>query len=198
VPQITGSVLGVEGRSVNGKTIYDVAFSDGVKYATFKQPVADAAQRLVGQPAVADVTVKQKGQYMNYYLDEIAPGAGASQLPLAPAISPIPVNTGVGRSPEVEQRIVRQNVIGTAFNFIAHVYTGAGEEALAEAKGHALALAKELYSHAFHGQAPHNGVFVGNTLDGVPGTQPRTSPEVAAQVNEVVGAPAVAVGTPDW
>jgi hypothetical protein len=182
-------VLSVGGRQTKtGKTVFEVALSDGQKYTTFNDALAQQANTLVNQAVTAQVEVSQNGQYTNYNLIAIRPSTVSSQgLPLAPAISPIPVNTGGGgRSPEVEQRIVRQNVIGTAFNFIAHVYTGAGEEALAEAKGHALALAKELYSHAFHGQAP----------------TPTTAPDVAAQVNEVVGAPAVAVGpptsTPDW
>ena len=193
--EIQAKVLTVGSRPTKtGKLIYEVALSDGTTYTTFDNALAAQAQSLQGQDIQAQVDVRQNGQYTNYNIIALRPSLGAVQvttstgLPLAPAISPVPVNTGRGRDPQTEARIVRQSSLATAFKFIGHVYTGAGEEALAEAKAHALELAKELFGHA-----------MGKPTEATP--VPAAPAEVAAQVNEVLGGDAVAVGakaTPDW
>jgi hypothetical protein len=193
--EIQGQVLSVSGRKTQkGNTIFEVAFSDGKTYTTFDNLLANQAKALEpqnGQPAPlvqAQVEVSQNGQYTNYNLKAIRPAGGVTVLStpsgqVVGASVPIPIApapTGRGRDPEVEARIVRQNVLGTAFNFVAHFGDEFSDHLAAKAA--ALALAKELFTHAFHGT-------------------PTTSPEVAAQVNEVL-AGAVTVGAPqattDW
>ena len=194
---IQATVLGVEARTTKtGKTLWDVSMSDGHKYTTFENGIATQAHSLSGQQVQAQVDVSQNGQYTNYKLIAVRPGiantvgnitqlSGAG-LPLTPA--PLPVNTGRGRDPEVEARIVRQSSMATAFNFVGHILSGSGD--LEAAKTHALELAKELFGHAFHG---------GNADKAQTLQQPS---EVAQQVNTVLGTEAVAVGTPeatkDW
>lgn len=178
--EVRGTVLAVNGKSTGKGPIYEVAFSDGQTYATFKNEIADAAKRLQGQPAVIQVTSKTKGQYTNYYLDSIEPGQGA----IEGAPTPIPVsttNTG-GRSPEVEQRIVRQNVLGTAFNYAAQ---------MGESEEFALGLAKRLYQIAYYGKE------VPNTYEPAPETM--NGSEIQKQVAEVVGSASAGTSTtPDW
>ena len=190
--EIQAKVLTVGSRPTKtGKLIYEVALSDGTTYTTFENAIAMQAQSLQGQDVAAQVDVRQNGQYTNYNIVAVrsANGVGPATLPLAPAISPVPVNTGRGRDPEVEARIVRQSSMATAFKFIGALYTGAGPEALEEARGKAVELAKHLFGHAMG--KPEASVT----------PIPAAPAEVAAQVNEVLGGDAVAVGakaTPDW
>jgi len=195
---IQGTVLNVAGRSTKtGKTVYDISFSDGVVYSTFDNALATQAQGLQGQPVVINGEVRQNGQYTNHNLIAIRAAAGglvagpgaSPSLPLGASIIPIaPATQGRGRDPEVEARIVRQSSMATAFNFVGHVLSGSGE--YDNAKETALALAKELFGHAFHG----GGADKGQT--------PQQPSEVAAQVNTVLGTEAVTQGAPeatkDW
>ena len=198
--EIQGQVLRpVQGETTSkGKIKYPVAFSDGQTYVTFDAALAGQVNALVGQPVIAQVEVSQNGQYTNYNLRAIRSANGA---PVAVAPAPVPVapapQGGRGRDPEVEARIVRQSVMSTAFNFVGHVYTGAGPELLGEARSHAVALAKELFTLVFGGAHGANG---GLTEASTPTAPAATSaPQVAAQVNEVIGGSVqVGAGTPDW
>ena len=195
--EVRGTVLAVNGKSVNGKTIYEVAFSDGQTYATFNNVVADAAKRLQGQPAVAQTTAKQKGQYTNYYLDSIEPGEGAVQQSGAVAHgestpSAIAIKEDYQRkmAPEVEQRVTRLSVIATAFGY-------AGQAGLTEEE--ALALARRLYKAAYFGEVKEAPV----THEPVPQAPPRapegaSGAEVQAQVTEVFAEATAAPTTPEW
>ena len=176
--EVRGTVLAVNGKNVNGKTIYEVAFSDGQTYATFNNTVADAAKRLQGQPAVAQTTAKQKGQYTNYYLDSIEPGEGAvQQAESTPSAIAIKEDYQRKMAPEVEQRVTRLSVIATAFGY-------AGAAGLDEEE--ALALARRLYKAAYFGTVEP------------PVTHEPPRADVEAQVAEVVGSASAGAGTPDW
>lgn len=179
-----GQVLGVTGTQTRtGKTKYEVAFSDGQKYTTFHPDLATKAQNLVGQQVSVRTDTEINGQYTNLYLRDISP-----QGQLAPLAMPVPAGTPVaapipiapassnGRSPEVEQRIVRQNVLGTAFNFVGNLFSGAGPENYAEAFNLSIDLAKQLYTLAYYGPSAES---------------------IAEAVNGQASAPLVAVGAPE-
>ena len=206
---IVGQVLGVTGRATrNGNTVYDIQFSDGNKYSTFVPELATKAQQLTGQQVTARVEVKQNGKYTNYNLEDIAPvgqlpplampvaggtplAAGVPMVGAPPQVAPgIPiVQGGGGMPPEREARIVKQSVLATAFEFVGSIFTGAGPEALGEAKDAALSLAQELYG----------------LVQGAPAAQPvaeaqpipndGTPQGVAAAVNDAAGAPVVQPGS---
>lgn len=92
---IVGQVLGVTGTPVrNGSGVkYDVSFSDGQSYSTFKQPLAAKAQALQGQMASAriDSKLSADGQRTFYNLEDIAP---QGQLPAL--AMPLAVGTPIG------------------------------------------------------------------------------------------------------
>lgn len=171
---ISGQVLGVESRqSRNGQhTMYDVAFSDGNKYTTFDANLAQTAANLSGQAASAKVSVDQRQQnnrtYTNFNLLEIGPPgsiSGAAAQPIQggvvgpgviqPAgggvITPAPQQGGGGGgrgfTPEDKARVSRFAAQGTAFAFVATIYSGLGPEALPEAVKAAKALTEELLNH---------------------------------------------------
>ena len=186
--EINGQVLGVTGRQTkSGKTLYEVAFSDGQKYVTFKGDLSQKANGLVGQQVTMRVTVKQNGDFTNYYLEDIAPqgqlvpqalpaGAPIQQPPVSIPVAP-PSNGGM--SPKREQKIVKQNVLGTSFNFIGSLFQGAGPEALDEAFAHAEKLAHVLYGKVM-GELAH--------IEATP-------ENVAAAMNNAAGSEIVGVGT---
>lgn len=194
---INAQVLSVSGRTTrNGRTLYDVALSDGQKYTTFEPDVANKANALTGQQVTARVEVTQNGQYTNYNLKDIAP-AGSAMPPLAmpvPAGAPLPVagpsTTGVptpipmtsggggGMSPEREAKIVKQSSFSSAAVIVAGLFQGAGPEAVEQAKQVWFDLAKAEFDKVM-------GV-----------TPPATAAEVAQVVNaELPGA--VQVGAPE-
>lgn len=72
---VVGTILDVQAvPTKSGKVKYDVAFSDGKKYATFKQEIATAAANLKGQQGITiRVEQSQNGQYTNLDLVEIGP-----------------------------------------------------------------------------------------------------------------------------
>jgi len=181
---IQGTVLNVAGRQTKtGKTIFEVSFSDGKVYTTFDNLLATQAQQFQGQPVQANVEVSQNGQYTNYNLKAIRAAAGGFPAPANQAAQPISIAPAApqGEDPlERSARIVRQSSMATAFNFVGHVLSGSGD--IEAAKTHALALAKELFGHAFHGGGAD---------------KPQAPSEVAAQVNEVLGTTAVTQGAPE-
>lgn len=216
--EIVGQVLGVTGRTTrNGKTAYDVAFSDGNTYTTFLPQLATKAQQLQGQAASARVSVTQRGQYTNLNLEDIAPqGQLAPQaFPMQPGAaipmpvpgqgqpgvvpqaqgSAIPIQTQQGgrRDPAVEQRIVRQNVLGTAFEFVGDLFQGTGPEGLGEAKEIALGLARELFHIAYFGTAMQDGAVPQAEAPVVPAEQ--TPAAVADAVNGAAGEQVVQQGS---
>jgi len=164
MPQIQGVVESVVGNpGANGRTRYATVIG-GQEYNTWKPEIARVANEHLGQQVTANVTVKpsQDGQYMNYYLDGILDGAGQvpGQIPMAggqqggvPMQPQIPVQPGIpmaapaarGMDPQREARIVKQSSMATAFNFVGHLFDGAGPEAMEEAEQAALGLAKRLY-----------------------------------------------------
>lgn len=189
---VQGSVLGVAGRPTrNGRTVYDVQFSDGNKYSTFETSVATKAQGLVGQAVVARVEVKQNGQYTNYNLLDVAPVGSLPPLAMpAQAGTPIPIGPPIpiqqpqnngGMSPERERKIVKQSCFATAYGFVGALFSGAGPEALAEAVEQADTLARGLFEQVFANPPEANHA-------------PPSAVELAAQVNAAAGAPVVAVG----
>jgi hypothetical protein len=162
---IIGQVLSVSGRPLNnGSTIYDIAFSDGVKYTTFDGEVAQKTNALVGQQVSASVTSKQKGQYMNHYWNDVAPQgqltSDAAPLPpvVLPIADPVPIipmqQYSGGMAPEREAKIVKQSVFSTAFNFVGQLFQGAGPEAKDEAVEMALEIARTLYNRVQGGVEP--------------------------------------------
>jgi hypothetical protein len=162
--EITGTVLSAAPRIVgNNKTIYDVAFSDGNTYVTFDAAIWAKVQTVGQQPASARVSVKQNGDFTNFYLNDIAPqgqlgppgvtlhAPAPQQVHASPLAELVPAaqiarapQSG-GMTPEREQKIVKQSSFSTAFNFVGALYNGAGESEFEEAAGKALDLAKELY-----------------------------------------------------
>jgi len=206
VQDIEGQVLEVEGRPTARNTIYDIKFSDGNTYSTFKQAIASKAQQLAGQFVSARVEVKQKGEFTNYDLVDIAPQGqlpamavpagtpvmpqtgGFGAPPLAPPINtplPAPVPIPMHDPSVKDERITRQNVLRTAHDFVGQFFQAAGPEAIPEAREIALNMARELFVIAHYGQPV------------APVAEPVTAQEVAAQANaELPGA--VQVGAQDW
>lgn len=200
---INGQVLEVTGRkSKNGQhDMYDVAFSDGNKYTTFDYDVAQKALGLKGQAVTARTEIKQNGKYTNFNLEDIAPqgqlgplltpNGGGTALPIGSAhpLQSTVIQPMSGAQPTIpfqqfesettkNERITRQNVLRTSFQFVGSLFQGAGPEALEEATEKALALARELYVIGLHGGAEQPVQSV-----------PATPEEVAAAV------PGVQVGT---
>jgi len=146
--EISGTVLSATPRVTgNGKTIYDINFSDGNTYTTFDAKIWAKVQAVGQQPASARVSVKQNGNYTNFYLNDIAPQGqlAATSAPVATAAPQVVRPQNGGMSPEREQKIVKQSSFSTAFNFIGALYQGAGESELEQAIDQAKFLAKELY-----------------------------------------------------
>jgi len=178
MPQVPGTIESVVGHpGANGKTRYEVTIS-GQGYNTWNPEIARVANEHLQQQVVANVTVKpsRDGQFMNYYFDGLADGAagqvpGQQGIPMAgapQATTPqIPVQPGIPvaspSSPPIplapppkpdwarEARIVKQSSMATAFNFIGHLFDGAGPEAVEEAEAAAMELAKRLYVQVLGG-----------------------------------------------
>lgn len=152
--EIQGQIVAVDDKTTSKGVVYEIRFSDGNTYSTWKAALGAAAKGAVNTPVAADVSVKPNGQYTNYYWNGFKPvvgGAGTSTptvlhtpIPVAPA----PQNGGM--SPEREQKIVRQSSLSTAFNFVGQLYQGAGPDAHDEAVALARKLAKGLYESVFH------------------------------------------------
>lgn len=101
---LNGVVLGVGSMSGTSKagrpyTKFDVQFSDGKAYVTFKPEIATKASQLQGQPVTVRINVKQDGNFTNYYLEDVAPEGQLA--PLTPEqYTPVQIvpqnNTGGG------------------------------------------------------------------------------------------------------
>lgn len=57
-----------DGRS---STIYDVIDGGGIKWSTWKQPVANESNRLIGQEVEMMVREEQNGTFLNRFVDDI-------------------------------------------------------------------------------------------------------------------------------
>lgn len=78
------TVQSVTSRVVNKKaggttTIYEVIDSDGNKWATFKNTIANEANRLINQAVQIQGRIEQNGAFQNYMIDDIRLGTGAQQ-----------------------------------------------------------------------------------------------------------------------
>lgn len=67
-------------QTKNGKDIYKVKI-DGKTYTTFDERVAKDAFARKGQKVVADVEVKQSGEFTNYNLKGVTAAAEQAQIP---------------------------------------------------------------------------------------------------------------------
>lgn len=180
--EVQGTILSATGRGVSGgRTIYDIAFSDGVKYTTFDGQIAGQASALVGQPVIATVTTKQSqdGRYTNHYFEGVRSGNGAApQAAPVPAVVTAPVATApvpVIDPDEKDRKLTRMFALKAAFAFVGSAYEGTGPEGVAEGAEVAFKLAAELYAKAT--------------------AKPDETPaSVAAAINSAVGEGAVAVG----
>lgn len=190
---IVGRILSVLGRPTrNGKTIYDIAFSDGVKYTTFDGTLAEKANGLVGQDVSARVKSEKKGNYDNHYLNDVAPqgqlqaapvaaGTTVTGIPMqATPVSTIPIQQG---DPEKDAKIAKAVAVKAAVPIVAALFQGAGPETLPEALETLETASKSIY-----------GLLTGS--QGAQAVVPaeQTPEAVAAAVNEAAGQEVVAPG----
>ena len=158
---VQAQVLSVTGKNTSKGVVYEVQMGNGTTYSTWDGNIAAKANGLQGQLADANVELKTNTRngrtYNNQILLDIAAAGqlGAVAQPVAPGVPVAPANTSAipmqapdVRVPDVERQrmIVRQNVLGTAFAFVASLYEGAGPEALEAAEAAALGLASKLYT----------------------------------------------------
>lgn len=218
---ITGTqVLKVEGSPAGRGTRYAVSLAHGVanpvngyleqQPSTFENALATKAHKLTGHTVDARVEFAQSKKDPSKWFLNLVDIAPSGQLPpLAPtAGTAIPMagapTGGIpmaqpgqsnGSNPEREQRICRQWALGTAFEAVSVLYTGAGPDALIELKALALELGRELYALGYAGQSVEQPAAA-SPDPGTPIFPVATDPAaVAAQVNDVMGG-AVAVGAP--
>ena len=206
--ETTAQVLAVTGKQTRAGTMYEAKLSDGKTYGIWEAELAAKANALQGQTVIARFETTQKpgnnGRvYTNHTIKEIGlpgtlgavaqpavPGTPVPALPpvtgaTAGAVAAIPMQAPPFPEEERQKLIVRQNVLGTSFEFVGRIYEGAGPEALDAAKDTALSIASELYAKVFASPvAP----------------PPATPVEVAAQVNAAseTGAEVTVGPTPEW
>lgn len=183
--------------------------SDGQTYKTWKPDIGNKAFSLMNSEVIARVNVKpstRNPQYMDYYLDDIAPasvglppmampaqpGTPVQQAPPAgPPMQGAPVQQQApirqGRySPEEETRMARAGALKNAVNLAAGLFAGVGPEGMSEADAYirAKTLEYEAYVQTGSWQPP---VSVG---DGTPAA-------IATGVNAAapVGAAVVQTGS---
>lgn len=92
MPVFETTVQTVTQRIVNKKaggtaTVYEIVDGDSIKWETFRQPLANEANRLIGQQVEIQGRVVVNGTYENHVIDDIRPGTGAQYR--AQAGSPI-------------------------------------------------------------------------------------------------------------
>jgi len=197
-----------------GKTVYDVACSDGVSRQVWEAPIATALNAFAGTGAQVwlRTSEKQNGQYTNRSIHAFAPPGQA-----------LPPDTGGpgggfgggggrpggggggrgGMSEADKTRISKMGAQGSAATLVAALFSGAGPEAFEEAVEKHAELTKRLYKSARSHEAPEAaGPTVlqtgtqGQVLPSVGqpvatgAVLPTTPAEVAAQV------PGVVVGVP--
>jgi hypothetical protein len=190
--EIQAQVLSVSGKNTSKGVVYEVAMSDGQKYAAWEPELAAKANAFQGQIVAARVDVSQKGRYTNYTLLEIAlpgslpplatpaaPGAPVAQAPPALAAAGIPMQVQVSDF-DRQKYIVRQNVLATAFRYTGSLLQGVGPEGFEAGKEFALELAKELY----------HKVMVADVA-------PLATPQAVADFVNAEAPGAVAVGVPE-
>lgn len=68
----------IQTRDGRSSTVYEI-LAGGVKYATFKQQIANEANRLIGMMVELTSHAEQKGEYTNHYIDDIRQATGAVQ-----------------------------------------------------------------------------------------------------------------------
>jgi muconolactone delta-isomerase len=202
---ISGQVLSVVGRNVNvtkGRnpgpaTVYDIVFSDGNTWTTWKADKATEAMKLQQSGALADLRgeVTVNGEFTNYKLLEIAPTGqlaaavivvltpnGTTSLATTGAAIPIAPTSSGGMSPERESKIVKQSCLSTAFNFAGSLGYTDDLPSFTDVVDAALDLANTLYAEVYGQQ-----------------NVAQSPTEVAAQVIQVIPeAVSVGAGTPDW
>lgn len=115
----------VRQRRSDGQSFTAHAFpaEDGNKYETLQGDVAQKAADLVGKPAKIRYSVKQNGEYTNYYIDAIEATNGDDGV--TPEQAAVAVNTAWKRYPQVagsgegasrQNSIERQNSLTNATN----------------------------------------------------------------------------------
>lgn len=104
MPVYDTTVQSVTSRVVNKKaggttTIYEVLDSEGNKWATFKNTIANEANRLVGQAVQIQGRIEQNGSYQNYTIDDIRMGTFSANQAVQAA-----QHAQVAQPPQVAQR----------------------------------------------------------------------------------------------
>lgn len=155
----------------NGKTYWRLKYGDDKSITVFEYDEAEAAKRFIGE--FVDIETKQDGKYENFV--SISPTAGTS--PAQPATEGFNRRT----NPIDASRMCKCASLETAFAFVG-AFQG-NEEAVKAALPLAVTIAKGIYE-----------AIMGVDLEKKPAETPA---EVAEQVNEAVGAPAVHTGI-DW
>lgn len=61
----------VQKKSGGTATIFDILDSEGRKWSTWRQPLANESNRLIGQAVELSGRIEQNGQYQNYLVDDI-------------------------------------------------------------------------------------------------------------------------------
>lgn len=213
---------GVTGRNINTSrgpgTVYDIAAQvdgqGGMKFGTFNGDLAGQAKALENTRVTFRYSVRtsnKNGQtYTNYDLDAIAPeGSLPAEAAEAAAVGGIPIvdgsQSGGARrggggggykqmDPEVQRMIVKQNVFGTAHDFISSLYHGLGPDFREEAEKAAEQLASKLYgiiTKNYNAANPPAGAPA-DAVAAVPVPAPAVPATVAAPVET---APIVPVAT---
>lgn len=148
--QVTAVINSVAPRQAGDRTIYDIDVG-GQVYSTFKPDAMRQANEHIGQLVTAEVTIKQNGEYTNYFFEGI-PGAAPAGPPAlgpvaaqgAPAPAPRP-SSSRSSDPATEARITKLSLIKSASELVGRIYEGAGPEMLVEAQDAATILAKAWY-----------------------------------------------------
>lgn len=183
---VQGAVLSVLGRNTNGgRTVYDVAFSNGKTYSTFDAQLAQQGQALQSQQGVTlRYEVSQNGQYTNENVvglfppgmnpGTFSPPQQQASIPMGGTPTGIPMASGGGggMSAEDKARLTRLSSASTAFEFVGALLNGLGPESVREALGFARQLTEEINAYGMTGQWP-SGIQptpLGVAL-GVPGVQ---------------------------
>lgn len=115
--EIHGQIKAVNGKTTpTGKTVYEIEFSDGKTYATFKQDVAVEARAAIGSSVTAEVSEQQKGQYTNYYWN----GITAKTADPAPVVQWIPGQIQAPAPSDKDAQIARAVALKAAVDLVAN------------------------------------------------------------------------------
>lgn len=69
----------VQTRDGRSSTVFEIVDGRGTKWQTFKQPIANEANRLIGMAVEINGRTEQNGQWTNHYIDDIRQATGAVQ-----------------------------------------------------------------------------------------------------------------------